>query len=98
MGYRQGAGRRRSITRTIAPGYPVARWDNTTWRSRPGESSAEYIPPLDREQLVVLDVAAINLPGITYAQDWIMVSRFITETGSLEPVAGEWLQVFESLL
>lgn len=51
-----------------------------------GKVAKEIEAPQKREQLVILDVAQVNKPGLTYAQDWIAVRHWITETGNLDPV------------
>jgi hypothetical protein len=50
-----------------------------------GRVARETVPPLEREQLVVLDVAKVITGSLSYAQDWIETLA-ITETGSLVPV------------
>jgi hypothetical protein len=50
-----------------------------------GRVARETVPPLEREQLVMLDVSNVNKSGVAYAQDWVMTSRLITETWALEP-------------
>jgi hypothetical protein len=55
-----------------------------------GRVARVAVPPLEREQLVVLDVANVITGSLSYAQDWILTSSWITETGSWDPpvVAG----------
>lgn len=46
----------------------------------------EFVSPHERQQLVVLDVSAVSLPGVTYAQDWVLTLRLDVENGDLEQV------------
>lgn len=51
-----------------------------------GRVAREIIPPLEREQLVVLDVSKVVTNSLAYAQDWIVTRRLNTATWALEPV------------
>jgi len=51
-----------------------------------GRVYPNYIPPLEREQLVVLDSAEVVTNGLHYAQDWIGVRELVTDTWALDPL------------
>ncbi len=51
-----------------------------------GRVVQENVPPLERQQLVILDVSRLT-KGWDYAQDWVGVRHLITTTWALEPVA-----------